>query len=112
MFLPTQKGVLYTGQTFNGRGKEIPSNPVLMRYTPVRVRNNITKTSIRTDKSASQGRAEELEFDGRILVHPEVTPIEGQKCALQNGEEYVMEVVQEVYDSPGQLDHYQVDLLK
>jgi hypothetical protein len=111
MFLPTLKGTLYKGLTFNARGKETPSNPVPIRYTAIRTKLDVNLTSIRTDKSASQGRAEELVYDGRILVHPEVKPEEGQIVTLVDGKTYTIEVVQDIRESIGTIDHYQVDLL-
>jgi phytoene dehydrogenase-like protein len=110
LFIPTHSGLLYKVIGFNARGKEIKSLAQIAPYTPIRIKTGIEVTSIRTDKSASQSRAEEAIFDGRVLVSSFVTPVEGGRFAEQSGKEYKIEVVQEIFDMNGQLDHYQVDL--
>lgn len=111
MFLPSHKGTLYTGANFDGRGKKVSSDPVRIRYTPIRTKTESEPTSIRTDKSASQGRAAEEIYDGRILMSRHVEPKFGHKVKLSDGQMFNIEVVQRIYESSGQLDHYQVDLM-
>jgi len=95
--------------TFSGTGKEIPSDPIPLRFSVIRLRNQSRETSVRTDQSGSQGRAAEDVYDGRILVHPEVEPQMNQ-CVKINGREYVIDEVQPRWDMAGNLNHYQVDL--
>lgn len=109
-FIPTHKGVLYKSVTFTGSGEEIPADPVPMRYSIIRIRNQTRTTSVRTDQSGSQGRAMEDVFDGRILVHPEIEP-EMNQVVFVNNRNYVVNEVQPKYDMAANLNHYQVDLV-
>lgn len=81
-----------------------------MRFSVIRIRYQTRTTSVRTDQSGSQGRAEESVYDGRILVHPEVTPETGHKV-LVHSVEFTVEEVQPRYDVNGMLMHWQVDLV-
>lgn len=99
--------------SFTDTGREVVSDPVTMRYSVVRIRTQTRATSVRTDQSGSQGRANEDVFDGRILVHPDVTPEMGRQVQLligRNWYTYTIDEVQPRFDASGALNHWQVDL--
>lgn len=108
-FIPKHQGTLYTGVSYTDTGDELPANPVRMRFSVVRIRTATRDTSIRTDKSGSQSRAEETFYDGRILVYPDITPENDQVVSVL-GVTYRINEVQPKFDALGNLNHYQVDL--
>ncbi len=118
-FIPHHKGVLFRVVEYSVTGSETPSDPVNIKYSVVFLRRKTRSTSVRTDQSGTQGRAEEEVFDGRILVAAwaqqpdgkqiELEPLEGGRIEL-NGRWYTVQEVQPRYGSFGLLDHWQLDL--
>lgn len=108
-FLPTHKGQLFQTVEYTGSGREVSTNPVPIRFSVVRIRYQTRTTSVRTDQSGSQGRAEQDVYDGRILLHPEVTPETGQQAVI-DGHKFTIDEVQPRYDMAQNLNHWQVDL--
>lgn len=108
-FLPTMSGLLYTNTAYTETGRTQPTMPIPMRYSVVRLRYQSKRTSVRTDMSGTQGRAEEQMYDARLLVHPEITPELGQAVHMI-GKWFEIQEVQPKYSLEGFLNHWQVDL--
>lgn len=66
-------------------------------------------TSIRTDKSGSQGRADEPVVQGRLLIENRVEPVGGDLIKFR-GRTYRVVDVAERFDMDGLVNHYQVDI--
>ena len=108
-FSPTFRGQLYTVVRFTDTGRTIPSKPVAVRYSVVRIRYQSRTTSVRTDQSGSQGRAEEELFDARLLMESKIEPDLGMQIKL--GQHwFTVQEVQPRYDAVGYFNHWQVDL--
>lgn len=85
------------------------AKPVRIGVATVRLNSGRQQTSIRTDKSGTQSRAEEVVYDARILIEPDATFSFGDKIDLF-GLTYKVEVIFPRYEMTGILHHYQVDL--
>lgn len=109
-FVPQQRAALYklSGRTVDGEPILEYSSDV--HFSPVRLDMSIGKSSVRTDKSGTQGRAEEEMFDGRILVHPEDF-IKFNDVLEILGKKFQVVGIFPRFDMASVLHHYQVDLM-
>lgn len=96
------------GYTVTGQPKL--SKPVEFGFAPVKLDMSIGKTSIRTDKSGSQSRAEEELFDGRILVKPS-TVLQFDDIVEIGPKKFKVVTIHPRYEMNHELHHYQVDLM-
>lgn len=110
-FRPLAKAKLYrsTGYTIDGTVEL--GTPVEIGIAPVRLNSSVSQTSIRTDKSGSKARAEEVSYDARILIVPDAEFTHGDIIELF-GLNYRIEVIFPRHEMTGQLNHYQVDLIR
>lgn len=76
----------------------------------VRLTNAVKKTSIRTDRSASQGNAFEVISDARLLFAPSVKLSLDDLVTINGVVLTVISVQQRIHNITGVLDHYQVEL--
>lgn len=109
-FVPQQIANLY-----RVNGRTVDGEPVLRQdgvvwFSPVRLDMSIGKSSIRTDKSGTQGRAEEEMFDGRILVHPDYSLKFNDVLEIFDKKFQVVGIYPR-FDMANVLHHYQVDLM-
>jgi hypothetical protein len=111
-FRGTLKGTLQQITSFNISGREVFGDPVTVRFTPIKLEKVVKDTSIRTDISGSQGSAEEISPQGRILMDRRVTPKLGDKFVFTGHEVFTctVESVMAKYDMTGLISHFQVDL--
>ena len=98
--------------SFDVSGREVFAEAVSCAFTPIKMQHTVENTSIRTDVSGSQGSAEEVVPEGRILLDPRVKPNLGAKFSFAGAETFTstVEIVKPIYDMAGLLHHYQVDL--
>lgn len=75
----------------------------------IRIERQTKPTSIRTDKSGSQGRAEEMVVQGRLLLENRVEPINGDLVSFR-GKTYKVVDVFPRFDMDALVNHYQVDV--
>jgi hypothetical protein len=66
-------------------------------------------TSIRTDKSGSQGRADESVVQGRLLIENRVEPTGGDLITVRGTTYKILDVFPR-FDMDGLVNHYQVDI--
>lgn len=111
-FTPALSGMLYQRVGFTVDGTPNFGSGSEIRYSPVTLRQNIEPTSIRTDKAASKSRADESTLDARILVSQRSVVEPDNELKLQDGLRYRAVGVFPRHDMNGDLDHYQVDLVK
>lgn len=110
-FRPTAWAVLYPETTFSVDGRATLGPGVKVGIGPVTLKTTVGPTSIRTDKSGSQSRAEEETYDARLLVHPGVAVKIGDIMEVY-GLHYRVQVVFPRYEMTGNLNHNQVDLIR
>lgn len=109
-FLPIMTGWLYKpSKSYTVTGEAKLTDPVMVRLTPIRLETGFQQTSIRTDKSGSQSRAEESVFQGRVLIHPKYDVKPGDILEVSEIR-YKVESIWPRYEMNGVLHHYQVDL--
>jgi hypothetical protein len=75
----------------------------------VRIEQMTQPTSIRTDKSGSQGRAYEKIIAGRFLIENSKEPSSGDLITVR-GKTYEVVDVFPRYDMDGLVNHFQVDI--
>jgi len=95
----------------NEYGREYLGAERKARCCVVKLSGSTKKTSIRTDKSASQGDADEIVADARLLF-PDGTNIEVGDVVVIRGRRLVVDSIEEKFQAlTNKFDHYQVDLL-
>ncbi len=89
-------------------GKPTFGAPVTVRCAPIRLEQDIKKTSIRTDKSGSQGAADEDIAVARILVEAKADIKRGDRVVCRGVILKVHTVYQRV-SFENTISHWQVD---
>lgn len=83
------------------------------RCAIIRLTSSVDTTSVRTDSSASRGRAEEVVYDVRLLMAPRESVKRGDLVTVRlKGAEALTVEVMEVHpraDVAGRLHHIEVD---
>lgn len=102
--------ILKATSHFTSTGEPLFAPPKSIRFRPVKLSKSLEETSIRTDRSGSQARADEETFDGRVLIEPSVSVNIGDKFCFDGQEFIVSEVFPRYTAMDGLLSHYQVDL--
>jgi hypothetical protein len=70
----------------------------------------VSQTSIRTDKSASQGNADEILADARLLIPSTFRPMIGDVVIVRDIKLTVIGIRQKFTALIDKFDHYEVDL--
>lgn len=110
LFRGTHTGQLSRASGFTSTGEPLVASVGSIRFRPIRLSTNLQETSIRTDRSGSQARADEETFQGRILVEPNADIRIDDRFEYQGKTYRVVEVFPRYTSMDGLLDHYQVDL--
>lgn len=111
MFIPRRK----TGKIFRLLKKDVygdkthEKSGVSFGWAPVYVRDKLDDSSVRSDSSASRGRAEEKVADIRILMEPKSMPKNGDNISLDGGLAVEIVRVQERMLFNGKINHWEVD---
>lgn len=110
MFIPNNTGILTprAGRDLYGQTATF-GEPVSVRCSVVHLINEIGKTPVRTDSSASRGNAEDAQPTAKILFHRRREPNFEDKFEIEGLALEVMKV-EKRFDVLGQLDHFEVDL--
>lgn len=109
-FIPTTYGFLKaSGDEFTVTGDRTYGAPVKIGLSVIRATDSSQPTSVRAYTSGSKSFADENVEQGRILVHPRVTPKINDLVVIA-GDSYEVKGVRPVYDMYGGIDHYQVEL--
>lgn len=108
-FIPLMTARLYPVASYDVTGKVVLKDPIEIGIAPIRLDTTVQPTSIRTDKSGSKSRADEVIFQGRVLVHPKHTVQQGQIMEI-SGTRYRIVSVWPRYEMNQMLHHWQVDL--
>lgn len=111
MYPLDQKATLQriTGRNINGEATI--ADPINIHISVVRLNQEIEKTSVRTDSSASRGSSKEKLLSATILTNTDVKPEPGDKINFI-GREYEVASLEERFDLFGHLDHYQLSLVR
>ena len=110
-FRPTAKAVLYAETGYSVDGRASLGMGVQVGIGPIKTAANMKPTSVRTDTSGTQSRAEEVTYDARILVHPSAALKLGDVMEVFGNHYRIAEIFPR-YEMTGSLNHYQVDLIK
>ena len=99
-----------TQSGYDAHGKQMLGQNQPIKCAVVKLANSVKKTSIRTDRSASQGNADEIIADARLLFNESVNPQVGDVITIR-GIQLVVDVVEHKFNAlSDKFDHYQVDL--
>jgi len=106
MFIPNNSGMLSRKSGDNKYGEPIFTAPVKVSCAVINIKDDIKKTAVRTDSSASRANADELVAMATILF-PIVVPIlNGDKFTIQ-GFDLRAIAVQPRYTTAGAADHFE-----
>lgn len=108
--ISSQIGLRYTVGKYTVTGEAVLGEPEEFAFSPVYLEMSTGKTSIRTDKSGTQSRAEEELFDGRILIAPDVT-LDFDDIVEFKDKKFRVVRIHPRYEMNHELHHYQVDLM-
>lgn len=107
-FRPQTRGLLSRQTGFSVRGQPSFSDAEEVLLAVIRLDFSTERTSIRTDKSGSQARAEENTIKARFLIEPGVKPRTGDRLSVLGYDIRLVSVFPRL-DQLGGLSHYQVD---
>ena len=106
MLLPNNKGQLSKRVGYTGQGEARFGAPVMVPCAVVKLIHEIKKTPIRTDASASRGRADEG-VSSSVILFPATSGVTvGDRFAIA-GLDLRCSGSQPRYDALGTLDHYE-----
>ena len=108
-FIPQMKGQLKSPNGYTATGDATYGKPRQVGVSVVRLETMVRPTSIRTDKSGSQGRSDEMVLDGRLLLDNGSSPKGGDLIEVR-GITYEIVDVYPRYDMDGLINHFQVDV--
>lgn len=108
-FRPTVNCRIYASRKFDMYGKPVPDYGTVSKCDIVRLSKVKKETSIRSDASASRGRADEQLYDAVLLMKPQ-TVIEIDNKVEINGFELKVKKVVPRYNIFGRLEHQEVSL--
>jgi hypothetical protein len=108
-FIPQMRGYIRSPTGYLTTGDAVFGRPKSVGLSVVRIEKATQPTSIRTDKSGSQGRADESVVQGRLLIENRVRPANGDLITI-HGTSYEVLDVYPRYDMDGLVNHYQVDI--
>lgn len=108
-FIPQMRGTLRspTGYTITGDTQYGLSRKIGLSV--VRIERQTQPSSIRTDKSGSQGRADENVVQGRLLIEAKGVPANNDLVTVRGTTYRIVDVFPR-YDMDGLVNHYQVDI--
>ena len=110
MIFPTTPCTITKPIGYDEFGTPLFGMPVNVKCCVVKLTGGTKKTSIRTDKSASQGNADELVSESRLLFPPNVSINVGDIVTIR-GMKLVVDLIEQKFTALiGKFDHYQVDL--
>lgn len=110
MIFPTTPCVILPQIGNNENGQPLFGVRVKTACAIVKLSNTLKKTSIRTDRSASQGNAKEITADSVLLFLP-TSKIKIGDAVEINGLTLYVEIIQRRYEAfTGKLDHIQAEL--
>lgn len=109
MIFPTTACVITPTVGFNDYGKPQPGPRVASLCAIVKLATALKATSIRTDRSASQGNATEIIADARLLFSPYAVLKVGDIVTIR-GVKLMTDLIEEKFHAiTGALDHLQAD---
>lgn len=108
MLIPNCKGYLSRRTGKNMYSEPTFAAPKLVECSIIRMMDQVKKTSVRTDSSASRGNAEEIVIIAKILFPVKVVLGQGDKFAIA-GLQLKVEGIHQRFDTLGQHDHNEVD---
>lgn len=111
-FIPQLYGEIRSASGFTVTGRPNFGSPRPVGLSVVRDEAKSQPTSIRTDKSGSQGRADEVVVKARLLIENLVEPKMGDLISYAIGtvkRTYRVDGVYPRLDMDGLINHFQVD---
>lgn len=108
-FIPQLYGQLRSPTGYTVTGVPTFGLPRPVGLSVIRDESMSQPTSIRTDKSGSQGRADEVVVKGRLLIENQVVPKIGDLVSFLSNT-YRIDRVFPRLDMDGLVNHYQVDV--
>lgn len=93
---------------YNLFGEEIAGIRKREKCAVIEVTQNVMHTSLRTDKTASVGSAEELLGDATLLLAVKTIADIGDTILIPNDGKYKVISKRSRYNASGQVDHYEV----
>lgn len=108
-FIPQMFGQLKSPTGYTATGATQYGNPRKVGVSVVRLEHKTQPTSIRTDKSGSQGRADEEVVQGRLLLTNQIEPQNNDLIEVR-GVTYKINSVYPRFDMDALINHYQVDV--
>lgn len=111
MIFPNVPCVIVPTMGNNEFGQPVFGNRTASLCSVIKLATSLKRTSIRTDRSASQGNAKEIVSDSRLLFAA-TTRLSVGDIIYVGGLKLIAEVIQQRFDVlTGNLDHLQVDLM-
>jgi len=107
--MPQMRGQIKSPTGFSVTGEATYGRSRSVGLSVARIEKATQPTSIRTDKSGSQGRADESVVKGRLLIENRIAPLNGDLITVR-GTAYEILDVYPRYDMDGLVNHYQVDI--
>lgn len=104
MFIPNTSGMLSQKQGDNKFGEPVFLTPISVSCSIIDIRDDIKKTAIRTDSSASRANADELVAQASILFAPGAPVANGDKFVIAGFDLRII-MVQPVNSVFGVVDH-------
>lgn len=108
-FIPQIYGRIQSVAGFDRVGRPRFGPPRRVGISVIRNEQQSKTTSIRTDKSGSQGNADEVVVKGRLLLETHSNPKIGDLVSFM-GETHRIDKVFPRLDMDGLINHYQVDI--
>lgn len=111
MFIPVRKD----GFLFKRVGQNAYNEPIYetrgsrFGWAPIYLRDDLSTTEVRADKSASKSRAEIEKYDYRLVIEKTVQPAIGDRIKLGTGEKMKIARVHRRMDIVGRLHHWEID---
>lgn len=104
MFIPNNFGLLSHKSGSNKFGEPIYAAPARTPCAVIEIKDDIKKTAIRTDASASRANADELVAVATMLFPPKTPIVNGDKFQIAGFDLRVI-MVEPRYTTAGVLDH-------